>query len=38
MIMLVFVFGLILHIWEKTCKLCLSESGLLHLKEENDRE
>jgi hypothetical protein len=25
MIMLVFVFGSIFHIWEKTCDLCLSE-------------
>jgi hypothetical protein len=23
--------GFIFHIWEKTCNLCLSEPGLLHL-------
>jgi hypothetical protein len=36
MIMLVFVymfiFESIFHIWEKTCNLCVSEPGLLHLK------
>jgi hypothetical protein len=36
MIMLVsvymFIFGSIFHIWEKSCGLCLSEPGLLHLK------
>jgi hypothetical protein len=31
MIMLIFVFGSIFHIWEKTCDLCLSEPGVLHL-------
>jgi hypothetical protein len=35
MIMLIFVymfiFGSIFHIWEKTCGLCVSEPGLLHL-------
>jgi hypothetical protein len=35
MVMLVFVdmfvFGSIFHVWEKTCSLCVSEPGLLHL-------
>jgi hypothetical protein len=25
------IFGSAFHIWEKTCGLCVSESGLLHL-------
>jgi hypothetical protein len=26
-----FVFGSILHVWEKTCSFCVSDPGLLHL-------
>jgi hypothetical protein len=26
-----FIFGSNFHVWEKTCDLCLSEAGLLHL-------